>query len=155
MEKITRSFKLGEVEVTLTKVQLEHMLKEFNKPEFEYPMYFKCKVNKLIVKFTGLSEGVQLNGDEIGERDDNWINHTNKGVWEQIPYDKERDLYHGQIVYCWDEDETHRINVKFYDAVNVCTFSFDGSPNGATYDNYSTTMPEFMLTAAETLEGIS
>ncbi len=147
----------GNIEVT--KAELEEALKEFNKPEFEYPMAFRSKYNKdLIVLFDGIKSGNVIGKKsryDIGHYAPDWTKHTNTTRWQQIPYDKERGFYHGQMVYCWDSDYTHCVHIRFYDAINECVFGYSGNMNGWKYGNYSATMPEFMNKAYDTLEGIN
>ncbi len=146
----------GNIEVT--KAESEEALKEFDKPKFEYLMAFKSKLVKdLIVLFDGINSGKVISkapSYNIGDTSTNWTEHTCTYVWQQIPYDKERGFYHGQMVYCWDSDYTHGVYIRFYDAIKKNIFGYNWNPKGTTFDNYSATMPEFMNKAYDTLEGI-
>ncbi len=133
--------------------ELEASLKE---DKFEYPI---CKIDEelgLIVLFTDLKKGIVLyegtSSYEEGFTNSVWIPHTDTEEWKDYPYDKERGLYHKQMVYCWYNCYTHRVDIRFYDAINECTFYYDGDSYGADFDNYSATMPEFMLEAHKTLK---
>ncbi len=147
----------GTVEVT--KEELEEALKEFDKLRFEYPMAFRSKLVKdSIVLFDGIKSGniISKNSNyDIGHYAINWTEHTNTDAWQQIPYDKERGFYHGQMIYCWDNHFTHGVHIKFYDAIHKSTFASDGNLHGCKYDNYSATIPEFMDKAYDTLEDIN
>ncbi len=147
----------GNIEVT--KAELEEALKEFDKPEFEYPMAFMSKhTNGLIVLFDGISLGKVVSKVpkyDIGYTSVYWTKHTDTDVWQQIPYDKERGFYHGQMIYCWYNDCTHCVHIRFYNAIDKCTFDYDGELAGSYFDNYSATMPEFIDKAYDTLEGIN
>ena len=132
---------------------------EFDKPKFKYPMAFMSKRSKdLIVLFDGIRSGKVISENpsyNIGDTSTNWTEHTDTDAWQQIPYDKERGFHHGQMVYCWDGIHTHLVCIKFYDAINKCTFDHDGELEGTRYTNYSATMPEFINKAYDTLEGIN
>ncbi len=147
----------GTVEVT--KAELEEALKEFDKPEFDYPMAFRSKRSKdLVVLFDRIKSGKVISKTSdynTGYYAFDWAKHTNTDAWQQIPYDKERGFYHGQMVYCWYNDYTHCVHTRFYDAINKCTFGYVGQLEGYDYSNYSATMPEFMDEAYNTLEGIN
>lgn len=59
------------------------------KEEFKYPMWFKNKDNGYIVRFDGLTVGEVVYGFENWLLDyaksDNWTEHTDNSVWEQVP----------------------------------------------------------------------
>lgn len=137
-------------EAVFTKEQLEQALEEFNKPEFDYPICCKDKATNLIILFHSKDEGTILrdrdnNMDRIGETSNNWTDHTNTDVWEEIPYDKERGFYHKQPVYCWQDIDTHSVTIRFYDAEDKeSVFAYNGSRLYSEFDNYSAEMPEHM-----------
>lgn len=134
--------------------ELEASLKN---DKFDYPICKRHKIDDVVVLFDDLTKGtVLLQGKSIreeGSHGDSWHLHTDTEVWEDYPYDKERGLYHKQMVYCWDNDDyTYGTEVRFYDAINKCTFYYDGASYGTDFDNYSATMPDFMLEAHKTLK---
>jgi hypothetical protein len=124
--------------------------------EFVYPLCVGYHDDSLIALYYGLNRGKILfdcSGSWIvGSDFNNWIDHTDTEIWKQIPYNKERELYHKQRVYCWNTGDTHAVDCRFYDAINDNTWYFYGKPDGHKYDNYSATMPEHMLTAHKTLK---
>ena len=132
--------------------ELEESLKE---DKFDYPI---CKISKktgLIVLFYKITEGEALSDDRyntIGDYSNDWIEHTDTDIWEDYPYDKEKGLYHKQMVYCWYDEDTHSVDIRFYNAINKCPFAYDGDKDGFDFDNYSATMPDFMLEAYKTLK---
>ena len=140
-----KTIKLNDISIEVTKEQLEQALAEINRPEFDYPLCFKSRTDNIIVLFNSLSKGIRLNGYSAGTEGEYLTPHTDKDLWEQIPYDTERGFYHKQPVYCWwEKRNTHSAYVRFYDAINKRTFDYTGR-EGATYGNYSATMPEHML----------
>jgi len=155
-EDVKKEFQLGKVKVELSKAELEKMLQEIDKEEFDYPICCKRKGNSLIVLFDALGNGKVLHTDNckdwnVGNYHKNWIDTTNKDRWEQIPYDKERGLYHGQWVWCWDNPWTQVAQFRKYDAINKCSYTFSGREDGFKYDNYSATCPEYMKEAFQDL----
>lgn len=132
----------------------------YYKPEFEYPIFKKNKQNGSIVKFISLeTREIIAHGDSISEAGlPTSIPHTNKNYWLDVPYDRERELYHGQPVYTWDKHDTHCRALKFYDALNGSIFTCSGCFNGSFYDNVEAISPEdipdWMHEAYLTLEGI-
>ena len=134
--------------------ELEEQLKQ---EQVEYPICCKAENRNLVVLFSSRDKGKVLKTDlgfEVTSEDESWTPHTDTRIWKEIPYDKERNLYHGQMVYCWDDNDTHTADICFYDAINKGTFNYKGDLSGDYYDNYSATMPEFMFKAHKTLEGI-
>lgn len=95
----------------------------------------------------------------LGSDSEAWIAHTDTDNWEPVPYDKERDLWHGQPVYCWDDDETHSKTVRFYNAPQKSVFSYDGDNVGITLDNYEAVpikhYEPWIFNAYQTLRGIN
>lgn len=151
-DDIKKEFQLGNVKVELSKSDLEKMLQEVSEEEvkFDYPICCKHKQYNIIVLFDSLQGGKVLwtNPDWVtDEYYYQWSSHTRKDLWEEIPYDKERGLYHGQWVWCWDNSETHSVSFRKYNAINRCTFSVKGSPNGFKFENYSATCPKHMKEA--------
>ena len=132
--------------------ELEASLKE---DKFEYPICKKGKLTGIIVLFEDISTGKVLKKGKdfnlaVGANFQGL--HTGTSIWEDYPYDKERGLYHKQMVYCWDNYYTHGVEIRFYDAINECVFAFDGYLSGTEFEYYSATMPEFMLEAHKTLK---
>lgn len=140
--------------------QLGKEIELLKQPQFEYPIFCKSKKSSLVVKFDGLQSGevvvqVQNNLYPIGHTSNDWAKHTDTGIWEVLPINKETGLYHKQPVWCFDNDDTHARHLKFYDAINNSTFSWCGTLNGANYKNiepFIGEIPEWMLTAIQTLE---
>ena len=150
--KMKKTIRICGVDISLTVEQLKEAIKEFDEPEFDYPICCKRKDNGEIVLFTGKTEGSALksNHREFGYFSNDWFSHTNTDVWEEIPYDKERGLYHKQPVFCWDSNGFYGTDFRFYDAINKCSFSYMGNSDGLEYENYSLEIPEHMKEFKET-----
>lgn len=143
-----KTITLNNIEVTLTKEQLEQALAEFNRPDFDYPICCKSILTGNVILYTDLKEGTLLAKAissllKVGHYSDDWTSHTDSTMI-QIPYDAERGFYHKQPVYCWDDEFTHEVVLRFYDAINKCTFTYDGEENGGGFDHYSAEIPEHM-----------
>jgi hypothetical protein len=138
--------------------EIEALKKQSEIEEFTYPIYFKNKYTSLVVKFTGLQSGeVVINEDEwnVGESSMTWIKHTNKDEWQKLDVCKKTGFFDGQLVWCWDNDDTHIRELRFYDVKYKCTYMFGGDKNGGEYDNYAPfegNYPDWALEAFQTLE---
>ena len=128
------------------------------KKEIKYPIYCKSIGSSLVVEFTRLNEGkvvVNSRYDSIGEYRTNWHDYNNNNVWQQLDVCEETGFFDGQLVWCWDNDDTHIKYLKFYDAKNECTYQCDGNRYGAVFDNYEPfegNYPDWALEAFQTLE---
>lgn len=137
------------------KAKIAELEKQLDEKELKYPICCKSTTSDLIVLFSSLKEGKVLRPNssfKVGEIKDCWEPHTNTDVWEEIPYDKERGLYHKQVVYCWDSEWWLGVHIRLYNAIDKCTFSTVGDKDGLKYENYSATLPNFMLKAHKTLK---
>ena len=139
---------VNNVNITLTPKQITQICNEANKVKqgVIYPIFKMSKTTKTIVKFTDLSTGETVwQGEEysniIGRIDTTYVKHTNTGHWEDVAYDAERDLWDGQPIYCWYDEDTHQRQLKFYDAINKCPFNFKGERDGPIYNNYKAINP--------------
>ena len=128
------------------------------KEEFEYPIYRKLIHSSLVVRITGLNSGELVVNDKyynVGEHIKNWSNFNNNNVWQQLDVCEETGFFDGQLVWCWDNEDTHFRALKFYDAKNKCTYLFNGKKDGCNYDNYEPfegNYPDWALEAFQTLE---
>ena len=128
------------------------------KEEITYPIYYKLKKSSLVVKFTGLQSGeVVVNSKHynIGDKSTTWTSHTDTDVWQQLDVCEKTGFFDGQLVWCWDNDETHSRHLRFYDVKNKCAFYDDGNRNGYSYKNYKPfegNYPDWALEAFQTLE---
>ena len=128
------------------------------KEEFNYPIYCKLKDSSLVVKFTGLQTGeVVVNNypHNVGANRCDWIKHTDKNEWQQLNVCEETGFFDGQLVWCWDNNDTHVKCLKFYDAKHECTYQCDGNRYGSVFDNYEPfegNYPDWALEAFQTLE---
>ena len=128
------------------------------KKEINYPIYCKLKDSSLVVKFTELQSGeVVINNNyyNVGNKNTDWRSHTDTDVWQQLDVCEETGFFDGQLVWCWDNDDTHVKCLKFYDAKNECTYQFDGTEDGHNYENYEPfegNYPDWALKAFQTLE---
>jgi hypothetical protein len=129
-------------------------------PEFEYPIYMQSIESKVIVKFTGLHEGYLVDdvrgGRDIGQFNHGWYPHTDANAWQPIAFDEGRGIADKQLCECWFNTHTHCRVLRFYDAVNKCTFNVKGKRNGISYDDYIpipyADYPEWAIEAEKTLE---
>ena len=128
------------------------------KKEIAYPIYCKSIGSSLVVEFTRLNEGkvvVNSRYDSIGEYRTNWHDYNNNNVWQQLDVCKETGFFDGQLVWCWDNDDTHIRYLKFYDAKHECTYQCDGNRYGSVFDNYEPfegNYPDWALEAFKTLK---
>ena len=126
--------------------------------EIAYPIYCKLKDSSLVVKFTGLQSGeVVINNKyyKFGEKSSEWRSHIDSDVWQQLDVCEKTGFFDGQLVWCWDNNDTHFRRLRFYDAKNKCTYQFDGTEDGHDYDNYEPfegNYPDWALEAFQTLE---
>ena len=129
-----------------------------DKEEIKYPIYCKSKESSLVVKFTGLQSGevvVKSKHYNIGETSNEWRAHTDTNIWQQLDVCEKTGFFDGQLIWCWDNDETHSRHLRFYDIINKCAFYDDGNRNGYSYKNYEPferNYPEWALEAFQTLE---
>lgn len=137
--------------------EIEALKKQSKKEEFEYPIYCKLKYSSLVVKFMGLYGEVVVNCSQykIGDKSTTWTSHTDTDVWQQLEVCKKTGFFDGQLVWCWDNNDTHIRYLKFYDAKNECTYQCDGNRYGSVFDNYEpfeVNYPDWALEAFKTLE---
>ena len=128
------------------------------KEEFNYPIYCKHIYSSLVIKFTGLQSGkvvVNSNHYNIGVKSTTWASHTDTKTWQQLDVCEKTGFFDGQLVWCWDNNDTHSRILKFYDVKNECTYCYDGSKDGNHYSNYEPfegNYPDWALEAFQTLE---
>ena len=128
------------------------------KEEIKYPIYYKLKKSSLVVKFTGLRSGeVVVNSKYYKTKKTvtNCKRHTDTDVWQQLDVCEKTGFFDGQLVWCWENNQTHFKCLRFYDAKNKCTYYSDGKKDGAFYDNYAPfegNYPDWALEAFQTLE---
>ena len=128
------------------------------KEEITYPVYCKLKGSSLVVKFTGLTLGklvVNSKHTKIEETFKEWRIFTDINTWQQLGVCEKTGFFDGQLVWCWDNNETHSRHLKFYDAKNECVYQFNGNRNGIFFHNYKPfegNYPDWALEAFQTLE---
>ena len=128
------------------------------KEEITYPVYCKLKNSSLVVKFTGLESGevvVNTYPHNVGDKGNDWRKHTDTTVWQQLDVCEKTGFFDGQLVWCWDNNDTHYRMLKFYDVKNECTYYYNGSKGGITYSKYEPfegNYPDWALEAFQTLE---
>ena len=128
------------------------------KKEIKYPIYCKTIGSSLVVEFTKLQFGEVVVNDKyynVGDKSTTWTSHTDTDVWQQLDVCEETGFFDGQLVWCWDNDETHSRHLRFYDIRNKCAFYDDGNRNGYSYKNYEPfegNYPDWALEAFQTLE---
>ena len=128
------------------------------KKEIKYPIYCKSINSSLVVKFTGLESGelvVNSNHFKIEEASNTWRAHTDIKTWQQLDVCKETGFFDGQLVWCWEDDDTHSRLLRFYEAKHKGTYQFDGTRCGTRFNNYEPfegNYPDWALEAFQTLE---
>lgn len=128
------------------------------KSEHKYPIYCLGKYSGAVVKFTSFNDGVvvqQGKYENVGIIFANCTEHTDTDYWQQLDVCPETGFYDGQLVWAWDEEDTHARLLEFYDAKNTSTYYHDGNKNGSIYDNYEPyegNWPSWALEAFKTLE---
>ena len=128
------------------------------KKEITYPIYCKLKYSSLVVKFTGLNEGkvvVNSRDDSIGEYRTNWHDYNDNNVWQQLDVCEETGFFNGQLIWCWDNEDTHTRVLNFYDTKRKCVYRYDGYRAGYSFDNYEPfegNYPDWALKAFQTLK---
>ena len=138
--------------------EIEALKKQSKEEEFKYPIYCKLKENSLVIEFTGLQTGeVVVNSYpyNVGENRYDWIEHTDKNEWQQLDVCKETGFFDGQLVWCWDNNQTHSMVLRFYDVKNERAYDYSGNKWGFSYNNYEPfegNYPDWALEAFKTLE---
>ena len=139
--------------------EIEALKKQSEKEEFTYPIYCKLKDSSLVIKFTYLTTGeVVVNNnrnEQLGKKYNKWIEHTDTNTWQQLYVCEKTGFFDGQLVWCWENKDTHERRLRFYDAKYKCTHMFNGKNYGCVYDNYAPfegNYPDWALEAFQTLE---
>ena len=138
--------------------EIEALKKQSEKEEFTYPIFCKIKESSLVVKFTELITAEIVINDAYNNVRDNYnifTNHTDTNVWKKLDVCEKTGFFDGQLVWCWDNDDTHVRTLRFYDVKYKCTYQFDGTKDGHDYDNYEPfegNYPDWALEAFQTLE---
>ena len=128
------------------------------KEEIKYPIYCKLKDSSLVVKFIGLGQGkavVNNTFNNVGNKFSTWQHHSETNVWQQLGVCEKTGFFDGQLIWCWEDDDTHVRTLRFYDVKNKCTYQFDGTEDGHNYENYEPfegNYPDWALEAFQTLE---
>ena len=128
------------------------------KEEIKYPIYCKLKDSSLVVKFKGLRQGktvVNNTFNDVGEKSFTWQNHSDTYIWQQLDVCEKTGFFDGQLVWCWDNDDTHVRALRFYDAKHKVAYMFDGNRDGYSFGNYEPfegNYPDWALEAFQTLE---
>ena len=126
--------------------------------EINYPIYCKLKGSSLVVKFTGLQEGklvVNSKHVKIEKEFNEWIICTDTRFWQQLDVCEETGFFNGQLVWCWEDDDTHTRILRFYEAKHKGTYQFDGTRCGTRFNNYEPfegNYPDWALEAFQTLK---
>ena len=127
------------------------------KGETKYPIYCLGKYDGAVVKFTSFIKGVVVKQGkrDVGHKSDFFVEHTSKTIWQQLDVCPNTGFYDGQLVWCWDNDDTHTRFLRFYDAKNKSTYYHYGERKGYgfyNYEPYEGNWPEWALEAFKTLE---
>ena len=138
--------------------EIEALKKQSEKEKFKYPIYCKLKNFSLVVKFTKLQSGeviVNSKHYNIGDKSTTWRSHIDSDVWQQLDVCEKTEFFDGQLVWCWDDCNTHSRILRFYDAKNKCPYCYNGTKDGNGYSNYAPfegNYPDWALEAFQTLE---
>lgn len=126
--------------------------------EVKYPIYCKNKHTSLVVKFISLREGeVVVNSENynVGQNRNNWLAHTDTNIWQQLEVCEKTGFFEGQLLWCWDNVDTHIRQLRFYDVKNNSTYDYLGRKGGSSYSNYEPSKgnyPDWALKAFQTLK---
>ena len=138
--------------------EIEALKKQSEIEENKYPIFCNLKDSSLVVKFTDLRTGEVVINEErhnvLRKRND-WIKHTCTKQWQQLEVCEKTGFFDGQLVWCWDDYDTHVRQLRFYDVKNKRTYNFSGKRYGFVYDNYEPfegNYPDWALEAFQTLE---
>ena len=131
---------------------------ELKYTSYRYPMYCKSKNSSLVVKLTASDEGwviVNNKNHNRGEFRKTWSDYNKSDVWQRLDVCEETGFFDGQLVWCWDNDDTHVRALRFYDAKHKVAYMFDGNRDGYSFGNYEPfegNYPDWALEAFQTLE---
>jgi len=124
---------------------------KYCKPIIEYPKYW-ITPKGTIIKQTSTYDGVVIYSSNGSSGN---VSSSNFEMYKEIPFDKERNLWHGQPVIVWNNSWSHIRNIGFYNAVNKRVFNYDGGIFVPSYDNIkplnTSNYEDWML---ETIKGI-
>ena len=126
--------------------------------EIAYPIYCKFKDSSLVVKFTGLQSGEAVVNNKhfnIVDKSTTWRSHIDSDVWQQLGVCEKTGFFDGQLVWCWNHNDTHCRYLRFYDVKNKSTFYYNGTRDGTRFGNYEPfegNYPDWALDAFQTLE---
>ena len=138
--------------------EIEALKKQSEIEENKYPIFCNLKDSSLVVKFTDLRTGeIVINNERnrVGVKSNMFPSPMDTNVWQQLDVCEKTGFFDGQLVWCWDDDDTHVRTLRFYDVKYKCTYQFDGTEDGHDYNNYEPfegNYPDWSLEAFQTLE---
>ena len=143
--------------------ELGQEIERLKNKEIQYPIYCRSLITNVIVKFSGLNEGEVIKSGtshDIPEQTfgfvyDGWTKHTDEDVWQELKLCPETGFFDGQLVWGWNNDDTHHKLLAFYDVKNRVNFRFDGKRGGFGchhYLRYKGDYPNWAQKAFETLK---
>ena len=144
----------------LTKEQrIDELQRQIDELKNEHPVFCYSKEGTHIVRFDGLKSGEVVKQGVLffGYKSNFFCEHTDSKHFKPLPYNKDRGLYHTQLVWCWD-DFTHSRLLCFYDAINDKNFDINGRRLGSSWKNYEPFQgewPQWAIEAHKTLEGLN
>ena len=143
----TKTIKVKDIEIELTREELENALADFDKAD-EYPRCFRSISNNdpFIVLFDSIDSGTvvksSLNSVNKGGFVDSYIPHDATSRWKEIPYNRERGFYDGQIVYAWDGGKfANGSDIGRYNCERDGIYQDNDTSDTLSYDNYSAELP--------------
>ena len=138
--------------------EIEALKKQSEEEEIKYPIFCKLKDSSLVVKFTALQTGeVVANNNyyNVWYKGNDWRIHIDTDIWQQLDVCEKTGFFDGQLVWCWDNVNTHVRQLRFYDVKYKCTYTADGDKNGGEHENYKPfegNYPDWALEAFKTLQ---
>ena len=117
------------------------------KPKAEYPIYARNKHYDIWVKFTSLRKGEVIGMKPpkqkiyicVGEESSQWIPYNNKEEWEIIPNPYE--LHDKDPIWCWDDTDITKRELRFWSAKNSAAYSYDGVKDGIIFNYCEKVLP--------------
>jgi hypothetical protein len=146
---------------------------EMKEPEIKYPCLMEGRVTGKIVLMTAPNRGVIVTGDELGQywegREMRYFKplhpntqiilsngeiNTNE-ITKECNFGYDKTIKDKDLVWCWDNDDTHMKYLKFYNEAGRRSYTSEGRRLGKTFHQYEKFIgeyPDWALSALKTLE---
>lgn len=104
----------------------------------KFPIFKYNKEDNMVIKFTNKNTSICVFEDSINSigniiKNDNLEDYNNEG-WITLSYNKEKDLYNGQPVICWDNEDKLEFTLGYYNVEYDAMFT-DYGKGYAEFDN--------------------